>query len=109
MVIITAPIKGFLPKIKGGNCHIPISQKVFLPCSGINSITKTFHLVVFLELLNSGEEVFECFCLLMAPGPMCAAAAGDEQVFSASTTAADDDDETDGETCVENCQLYLKT
>ena len=27
MVIITAPIKGFLPKIKGGNCHIPISQK----------------------------------------------------------------------------------
>ena len=28
MVIITAPIKGFLPKIKGGNCHIPISQKV---------------------------------------------------------------------------------
>ena len=26
MVIITAPIKGFLPKIKGGNCHIPISQ-----------------------------------------------------------------------------------
>ena len=29
MVIITAPIKGFLPKIKGGNCHIPISQNVF--------------------------------------------------------------------------------
>ena len=29
MVIITAPIKGFLPKIKGGNCHIPISQKTF--------------------------------------------------------------------------------
>ena len=30
MVIITAPIKGFLPKIKGGNCHIPISQKILL-------------------------------------------------------------------------------
>ena len=30
MVIITAPIKGFLPKIKGGNCHIPISQNALL-------------------------------------------------------------------------------
>ena len=30
MVIITAPIKGFLPKIKGGNCHIPISQNKFV-------------------------------------------------------------------------------
>ena len=32
MVIITAPIKGFLPKIKGGNCHIPISQKMVKIC-----------------------------------------------------------------------------
>ena len=34
MVIITAPIKGFLPKIKGGNCHIPISQNLLAYASG---------------------------------------------------------------------------
>ena len=38
MVIITAPIKGFLPKIKGGNCHIPISQKGLIAGFSIQNV-----------------------------------------------------------------------
>ena len=43
MVIITAPIKGFLPKIKGGNCHIPISQMPIRRGTPIDSFKNRLH------------------------------------------------------------------
>ena len=51
MVIITAPIKGFLPKIKGGNCHIPISQNPFWTFPMIFSQKKFSKIFRFLKKL----------------------------------------------------------
>ena len=53
MVIITAPIKGFLPKIKGGNCHIPISQK------RINNTFEVFNLITNLWYYSDNRKRFK--------------------------------------------------